>query len=99
MITCFIQTKLPLGQDFQRNATVFKWGQCIDSANAHFDIQLYSIFVSITMFRRHLKIYHTSQKRVAFSNGSDHSPSKARETYSSGVHKKYILHFNLNLST
>ena len=28
MITCFIQTKLPLGQDFQRNATVFKWGQC-----------------------------------------------------------------------
>ena len=28
MITCFIQTKLPLGQDFQRDATVFKWGQC-----------------------------------------------------------------------
>ena len=26
MITCFIYTKLPLGQDFQRNATVFKWG-------------------------------------------------------------------------
>ena len=29
MITCFIQTKLLLGQDFQRDATVFKWGQCI----------------------------------------------------------------------
>ena len=28
MIACFIETKLPLGQDFQRNATVFKWGQC-----------------------------------------------------------------------
>ena len=28
MITCFIQTKLQLGHDFQRNATVFKWGQC-----------------------------------------------------------------------
>ena len=28
MITCFIQTKLQLGHDFQRNATVSKWGQC-----------------------------------------------------------------------
>ena len=28
MITRFIQTKLQLGHDFQRNATVFKWGQC-----------------------------------------------------------------------
>ena len=79
MITCFIQTKLQLGHDFQRNATVSKWGQCItnnsavqgrtNNSNAVFAFDISNSVINGTTIEVKLK-RHNQPKNHHFDFGS-----------------------------